>query len=128
MALKSRRKKSASKIYSKPVLIILAIVFILLLNSVFKVYKKETGSEKYASDSEEKLTVLLAREDFLRKEINSLKTTIGKEAEIREKFNVVKDGEKVIIIIEEENFVSEDDIDDRSWFSKWWNFIKELWE
>jgi len=127
MALKSRKKKFKSKIYSMPVLILLVIIFALLINSVVNVYRKEKDSEKYVSESQRELAVLLTREKFLESKIDSLNTVEGREIEIREKFNVVKDGEKVIIIIEDENSTSLDSVDNRNWFFKAKDFLIGLW-
>lgn len=52
---------------------------------------------------EDKVTALQQQKEKLEAEINSLKTDEGKERFFRENFGLVKDGEGVIMIIEDKN-------------------------
>ena len=86
--------------YSKITLAVLTVVVVLLLNSVWNIYTKERSTRLTRNNLEREFLALKEREELLRKEIERLKTTRGVEEEIRSKFEVSKDGENVMIIID----------------------------
>lgn len=93
-------------LYSKVTLIILGLIVIWLSFVVFDMYKKERDTGIKSAEQKEILNELEEREAALQEEIDRLSTQKGIEAEIRSKFEVGKEGEGVIIIVdnpEEEN-------------------------
>lgn len=88
-------------VYSRPIIILLALVIIALARPVWKIGHQarvvETEEEQVAAE----LAALESRRDFLEREIAALQTARGIEGEIRKKFPVVKEGERVIIVGEE---------------------------
>ena len=95
--------------YSRVTLVILIIVIIWLLNSVWSVYKKQDMTRDNLAKIAASLESLQAREKMLSDEIESLKTESGREAEIREKYGLVKPGEEVIVVVDKDG-----DNDDKS--------------
>lgn len=85
-------------LYAKPTIIALALVVALLSRGAWGVYQKsKEASEKHAK-AEMELELLLKREGELKADITRLSSDEGVEAEIRERFMVAKEGEKVMII------------------------------
>ena len=90
------------KVYSKPVIIVLLIVFVLSAKGVINIYKKESESRveverltKHKNEIEERLAKVSISAEVLR-------TREGIETEIRNKFDVVKEGEQVIVVVDKE--------------------------
>lgn len=94
------KRKVRKFLYSKITLVILAIIIILLLVSVFNVYKKQKVTRDNLAKTRSVLVGLEARERMLSSEIERLGTVNGIEKEIREKYDMVKPGEEVIVIID----------------------------
>ncbi len=98
--LEFRKKKKIQKIlYSPIVLLILAIIFVILIRSLWGVYKKERLSTNNLLREQIELAKLSSREQNLASSLDDLKTELGIENEIRNKFRVVKEGEQVAVII-----------------------------
>lgn len=101
--LEFRKKKRIQKIlYSPIVLLILAIIFVLLFRGVVSVYKKEKLTSRNLKQDKIELNKILSRQNNIASSLEYLKTDQGIENEIRSKFRVVKEGEKVSIIIDEQ--------------------------
>lgn len=97
-----QKQKVKARIYSKPMLIGLIVVCLFLLKAVFNIYIKYKESNTEKQIALEKLEDLKEREEGLKKEILDLQSPEGQEEEIRKKFNVAKPGERVIVVVEDE--------------------------
>ena len=86
-------------IYSRLSLVVLIILIIFTLKGVWNIYLKYNESAENRQNIEEHLADVSLREGFLTSEIARLKTKEGIEREIREKFNVKKEGEEVAVIV-----------------------------
>jgi cell division protein FtsB len=98
-------------LYSKVTLIILGLIIIWLLFAVWNMYQKERDTRLKRIEQKQVLDELKGRETALQEEIERLSTERGIEAEVRSKFEVGKEGEKVFIIIdnpEKENSPEDD--------------------
>lgn len=71
-----------------------------MARSVIDVYLKEKDSAQKVASAQTVLSKLEEREKILGGEIESLKTQEGLESEIRANYDVVKPGEKVLIIVD----------------------------
>lgn len=87
-------------LYSKVTLIILALLVVWLFFVVLSMYQKERDTRLRRVEQREVLNELEAREESLREEIERLSTERGIEEEVRSKFEVGKEGEEVIIIVD----------------------------
>lgn len=94
------RRKIKQWLYSWPFLIILIFISVLLIRGVSEVYQQERITRVNKNQRIEYLEELENREDALQKEIDRLNTGRGVEEEIRQKFEVAKEGEEVIVIVE----------------------------
>ena len=103
------------------VFLLLLLLFLVLLNSVRKVYKKKIASEKALVRMEEDVENLEERKHFLENSIERLNTEEGLKFEIRKKLNVAEVGESVAIIIDETDGVKSDPVS-----KSFWQKIKDL--
>ena len=79
---------------------ILGIVFLALVFSTVKVYKKSRINVQKSEEIKEELVKLETRNAELAAEAARLGSESGKEREIRKRFDVAKPGEKILVIID----------------------------
>jgi cell division protein FtsB len=97
------KRKARKMMYSWVTILILFIIFAFLLNSVWKVYKKQKITQDNLQNTATDLDSLKEREKKLSTEIGWLKTEGGTESEIRDKYGLVKPGEEVIVIVDKKD-------------------------
>lgn len=108
--LEFQEKRKVKKfIYSKLTLVILVIVIFFVLRGVWSVYQKEQYTRDNLNKTAQDLQGLKDREQMLSTEIDRLKTQSGTEAEIRDKYGLVKPGEEVIVIVDKNTDASNTD-------------------
>ncbi len=95
------KRKIRSIVYSKPVVGILAIVTIVLSFSVYHRYTVAEEMKQKLNVREEELNELKHRAATLESKVQYLRDERGIEEELRNRFDVVKDGEQVIILVDE---------------------------
>lgn len=96
------KRKLKSFMYSRVTILLLIVVIVWLAGSVWSVYKKQDMTKDNLSKVAASLEALQVRERMLSSEIEKLKTESGVEQEIREKYNLVKEGEEVIVVVNKE--------------------------
>ncbi len=79
--------------------VFIIIVVLLSINAISLFVKRERVWKK-VNQLEKEQAILLDRKEHIVSKNNNLEHGIGKEAILREKFNVVKNGEKIIILTE----------------------------
>jgi cell division protein FtsB len=84
--------------YSRPVLVVLALMAVLLLVSVIERIKVEREMAARSAAAEAELHQLEAREVELHKRVEYLEGARGVEEEIRKNFDVARAGEQVVIL------------------------------
>lgn len=112
------RKRHVRRLRSMLIAIILVVVIIFLSRSVFSLYKKNKITRETLGQSNGELDSLEERKFALEKELENLSTDRGVESVVRGKFNVAKEGERVITIIEDDTATSTDDLDAEGSFWK----------
>ena len=90
-------------LFSRATLVILIIISVLLLFSLLNIVKKNKETVKNKELALTEIEELKQKEIDLQSAIGDLKTERGLEENIREKFRVVKEGEELIIIVDDEN-------------------------
>ncbi|HEY9585306.1 MAG TPA: septum formation initiator family protein [Candidatus Paceibacterota bacterium] len=85
-------------LYAKPTIILFAFLVALMLHGVWGIYQKSQEAVAKRDKAVAELAGLATREKELREDIARLSTGDGLEAEIRDRFMVAKEGEKVMII------------------------------
>lgn len=94
------RKKVRRKLYSRNAVIVLGLVTLLIVRGAYGVLKKEHQSALALTDAELQLKTAQANQATLASNVALLHTDAGVEQEIREKYSVVKAGESVAIIVD----------------------------
>jgi cell division protein FtsB len=105
--------------------IILLILAVLFLKGVWGVYEKQRLTKENLNKVAADLKNLQEREKMLSTEIDWLKTKGGTEQEIREKYGLVKPGEEVIVIVDDEKDKAGDSQPaNLGFWQKIWNWLQ----
>ena len=88
-------------VYSAPMLIFLGIILLVFIVQVSDLYKTKQEAARKAYEAKEELSRSEERKNELERRLNFMKTERGKESEIREKFMVGKEGEDVILVVDQ---------------------------
>jgi cell division protein FtsB len=122
-----KKKVKTRKLYSKPVLIGLAILIVFIAKGTWGVYQKEIESRKNVAMVMTELESLEERKAFLEAETEKLNSMEGKEEVIRQKYQVSKNGEGVLVVVDKPLPVSDDE-NDRNFFSKMWHSVSGIFK
>ena len=88
-------------VYSRVTLVILFLLIVLLLRSIMELNNKRTDVAKLRNDSTKERTELQKKVDKAQQETDLISTKGGFEAYIRTTYPVVKKGEGVIVIYDD---------------------------
>lgn len=127
---KIQQKKSTPpirKLYSKPVLILLFLAIIVLTKAAWGVYLKEQESRKNVAMVKTELEALEKRRAILVAETEKLNTEEGVEEAIRRKFQVSKDGESVLVVVDKPLPAAINE-DKRGFFGKVWESVSGIFK
>jgi len=124
--MKSFQKQRGFKniIHSTPVLIFLGILLLFFAWSMVGFVGKLEATRENRKIAEEKIAELNKEKTQLSTDIAKLKTEEGVEASIRDKFGLAKDGEGVIVIVD-------DKAESKATETKsggFWGFLKNLFK
>ncbi len=86
---------------SKPFLLLLGILVFAFGWNIFGFWGKMEETKKNKEMAQAKVAELQAQKDKLSGDIAKLKTDEGVEANIREKFGLVKPGEQMIVVVDD---------------------------
>ncbi len=96
------RKNKYNFWHSPLMLILLFCILILFIYNIIGLIEKERETAKKKNIILYNIEILRNRESTLNTDINKLKTEDGIEETIRDKYQVVKEGEKMVTIVDEE--------------------------
>ena len=98
------KKKNKNSFWHSPfvLVILLCVVVVFAFNMVGLIEKEKETAQKKALILDE-IDTLNKRETMLRSDINKLNTDDGIEDAIRDKYQVVKPGEKMVVIVDDKN-------------------------
>jgi cell division protein FtsB len=120
----SRGRNDALWLMWRRIIMIVLIFFILFaLWAVVDVFQKEQDSRTLRQQAEAQLHDLEKREIALKARIESLETLRGQEAALRDAYNVGKEGEGVVQIVDKEATSTETVSHDSASFLRkifWW--------
>lgn len=102
---------------SKPVLVLLGVVILAFAWSVLGFWNKMQETQKNKQMAEAKVAELEQQKEKLLSDINNLNTIEGKERIFRENYGLAKEGEEVIIVVEDKNSVTAPAKDSFGFFS-----------
>lgn len=120
--MKRFKKRRDNWVYSQVSVIVLLIVALFIWNGVWGVYKKESVSRHKADELKVQVDELEERKEQLTLRVEDLETDKGKSREIREKFDVVREGERVAILIDPKEATTTEEAPEKSFWGKllWW--------
>lgn len=108
---------------SKPVLVFLGIIILVFAWSVLGLVGKMQETIKNKKIADDKIQELQKEKEKLLSDINELKTDKGVEKSIREKFGLAKEGEGMVVVVDDKNPpVAGEDAGKKGFFS----FLKNL--
>jgi cell division protein FtsB len=122
------RHHKESFFYTRFWIVILLIISILLGISVFKIYRKHAHARSIRNDYRDELVQVKQHEIDLQKNIDALSTERGKEEEIRDRYRVVKQGEQMILIIDNDKKEQVSAEEKQGFFSAIWSKIVNLFD
>ncbi|MBC8464817.1 MAG: hypothetical protein H8D63_00360 [Parcubacteria group bacterium] len=102
----------------------LVIVVLFLGNATWNVYRGYTTAHKKEMLAKENLEAVVARAEALEIDIARLGSEKGKEEEIRTRFGYGKEGEQMIVVVDEKE--SESNLpEDTAWYTRFWHWITD---
>ncbi|MBI2046469.1 MAG: septum formation initiator family protein [Parcubacteria group bacterium] len=121
MAINDFRKKRQLKrmFYSTGAIVVLGIIVFFLGHATWDVYQKAKVTDEKRQEVLSELTRLQKQRTSLEDALERLQTDRGIEEEVRTKFNVAKEGEKVITIVSPQK----EDGSDTPQATSWWKRI-----
>jgi cell division protein FtsB len=120
-------KPKVRKLYSKTVLALLLVAIILLARGTWGVYQKEQESRRNVAMVNAELQSLMNRKALLQSETEKLATQEGIEAALREKYQVSKQGESVLVVVDKPLPPSATE-DGNNFFSKFWHSVSGIFK
>lgn len=110
--------------FSYATLLLLVLVIVLMGRSVFERFSVEREMSMRRIEAERELKELKLRAAALESQVKYLEDDRGMEAEIRSRFDVVKEGEQVVIILDDETNQEATEteveiVEDRPWYKFW---------
>lgn len=119
------KKKSKYRFWHSPIILIfLFFILVLFSYNMIGLIQKERETNKNKISELKKIDELRNRKETLSKDIDKLNTEEGIEESVRDKFQVVKPGEKMVVIVDEnanQTSLPEENID-----HSFWSYIKRL--
>jgi cell division protein FtsB len=120
--LRSRKKRN---IYPRITIFVLFVVFLILIKATWGVFVKNKETRNNLKEVREDFEELKAREVDLRKEIETLGTEKGVDAEVRSKFMVAKEGEGMIVLVDSPEATSTLGVEkSKSFWSRVWGWFR----
>lgn len=124
-----RKQVRKKRLYGSTVRIILIIVLIFLIKPTWNIYKKSRESEENLRRAEQELKTLEKREEEISKNLESIKSEEGRDEEIRSKLGVAKEGETVVVIVEDKEPAPQPAaVEEAGAFLRFWSRITSLFK
>jgi len=118
-----KKQKLKKRLYSIPSLVVLLLITFVFIRGTYIVFQKKAESATYVTSLQAKELSLRTQETELESNIASLKTEDGLEKEVKEKYNVSKPGERVVILVDPKASSTAEAADSRAWYRRVWDAI-----
>jgi cell division protein FtsB len=118
-----QKQRMKRRLYSTPALILLAFITFLFVRGTYVVLEKKSESARSVELLNEKAIALRQKQVELADNIEALKTSEGIEREVKEKYNVAKEGERVVILVDREATTTDNTAVSKPWWQKAWSAI-----
>lgn len=119
------KKKNRKRLYSIWTLLGLLIVMILFSKGLVNAYEKEKNTKEELNRLAAQKLEIESRYNNISKENETLKTDEGMESAIRQKFDVAKKGEGVIVIVDK---TVEVPVQEKGFIRKVWDSVKGVFQ
>ena len=119
-----RKRGFRNILYSKPVLVLLGILVLVFAWGMIGFWGKMRATAENREMSENKVLQLQKEKEKLSSDIAKLNTESGVEESIREKFGLAKEGEGVIVVVDDKSTVEVPQKDSGGF----WSFLKNLFK
>lgn len=96
-----KRQRIKRLLYSPSMLSLLGLLVCVVLFNTWDLYTKERDTHTIRSEKDRELAELKKREAFLDRKLEMLGTPEGVEAEVRTRFGVAREGEQVMILVDQ---------------------------
>lgn len=121
------KRRFKEMLHSRYALGVLFLLCLLMVRPVFNAYEKFQKSKLIRAQTQKEYALVEDRRDLLDKKIAALGTLQGKEREVREKFGFVKEGERVIVLIEEATDEKQGGtVSDQGVWGRLFSFVKSI--
>lgn len=100
------KRRLRTYLYSPVVVVVLLLLTAVLSVSVYERFTIEREMAERREAAEAELAELQARADALQEQVEHLNNERGIEEELRSRFDVAKEGEQVVVIIDDEERLS----------------------
>lgn len=115
------KKRLKNILESRLVLIFLFIVLVFFAWGVIRLIAKLRETSKNRENAFLKVAELKKTKEHLSAEIGNLKTDKGLEENIREKFGLAKEGEGLIVVVDDKNPADGDETQKQNWLERLFN-------
>ena len=116
------KRKIKSWLFSRTSIALLLVAYGLLSVSVFERYQKERETALKYDERSAELMELAARAAVLESKVEYMESARGIEDEIRHRYDVVKEGERAVIIMDAEKATTTQQVlsapEEKSFFSR----------
>ncbi|HAS80660.1 MAG: hypothetical protein UR25_C0002G0008 [Candidatus Nomurabacteria bacterium GW2011_GWE1_32_28] len=120
-----KRGKLKNIMQSTPFLIFLGFFIVIFFFSIFNFMNKMEETRKNRETVEQKIKELEESKEKLDLKILKLNTERGVEENIREKFGLAKEGENMILVVEE---IEPEIVEKKIESSGFWSFLRNLFK
>lgn len=123
--MKDFQKRSGFRniMQSKIALFLLGVLIIVFSWSIIQLIGKMQDTNKNKKIAENKISELQKQKEKLMYDITNLNTDKGKEENIRERFGFAKEGEEMIVVVDDKNLL---DLGKETKTKGFFSFIKNL--
>ncbi|MEI6296042.1 MAG: septum formation initiator family protein [bacterium] len=113
--------------YSDIVAIVLLVILFFIARNVFDVYTKDTTAQKKLELAQLNLSALNDKKLALKDNVDKLKTDRGVEEELRRRFQVSKEGEQVLVIVDKNEGKKEVEVEvPKTWLQDFWDKFLDI--
>lgn len=116
------KRITKKRIYSRWAILTLLLLFCISIKGMIGAYSKVEESQVEVERVQKAKNDLQKRYEVINSQSDLLKSDIGVETEIRSKFDVVKEGEGVIVVVEKDVPAIQED--KRGVLRKFWDGVK----
>lgn len=104
----AQKRKIKKMIYSPFVIVVIIILVLIAGRGGYNLYGKYSEAKKSRVAIERQFQDIAKREDFLKTELSVLGSVSGKEKRLRQTFDVKREGEETVVIVNKEKNKSDD--------------------